>query len=99
MRMNGPTKFFFDDPVQDRLLAMVLSLGAEVAAVREELCAVRALLAEKGLVDAEAFAAPSPASQAQRDRMRERLVANLLFPLEQECQTLISQSRTEAARA
>lgn len=99
MRMNGPTKFFFDDPAQDRLLAMVLSLAAEVAAAREELCAIRALLAEKGLVAAEDFAAPSPASQGERDRMRERLVANLLFPLQQECQTLVDESLPETERA
>lgn len=95
MRMNGPTKFFFDDPAHDRLLAMVLSLAAELAAAREELSAMRALLTTKGLIAAEEFAAPSPASQAEHDRMRQRLVANLLFPLEQECQTLVEEARTK----
>ncbi len=99
MRMNGPTKFFFDDPAQDRLLAMVLSLAAEVAAAREDLCAVRALLAEKGLVTAEELAASSPSSQTERDRMRERLVANLLFPLQQECQTLVGETQPRTERA
>jgi len=93
MSMHGPTKYFFDDPAHDRLLAMILSLGAELAAVHEELCAVRSHLAEKGLVGASELAAPSAASQAERDAMRERLVANLLFPLQQECQTLVDQSR------
>ncbi len=94
MRLHGPTKYFFDDPAHDRLLAMILSLGAELAATREELCAVRSLLAEKGIVAASELVAPSSASQAERDAMRERLVANLLFPLQQECQTLVDQSRS-----
>lgn len=94
MHTHGPTKYFFDDPAHDRLLAMILSVGAELAAAREELCAVRSLLVEKGLTTASELTAPSNASQAERDAMRERLVANLLFPLQQECQTLIEQSNS-----
>jgi len=93
MRMHGPTKYFFDDPAHDRLLAMVLSLGAELAAAREEVSALRSLLAEKGVITAAEFAEFPAASQAERDAMRERLVANLLFPLQQECQTLVDNSR------
>jgi hypothetical protein len=95
MRMHGPTKYFFDEPAHDRLLAMILSLGAELAATREELLALRSLLAEKGLAASSELAGPSAASQAERDAMRERLVANLLFPLQQECQALLDTARPE----
>lgn len=92
MHMHGPTKYFFDDPAHDRLLAMILSLGAELAAAREEMSALRSLLANKGVVAAADLAEFSTASQAERDAMRERLVANLLFPLQQECQSLVDKS-------
>jgi hypothetical protein len=101
MRLNGPTKFFFDDPSHDRLLAMVLSLAAEVAALREELHGVRSLMTDKGLITPEEIAGytPSPAAQAERDRMRETMVSNLLFPLQQECQSLTDLIRPEPSRA
>ena len=98
--LNGPTRFFFDDPTTDRLLAMVLSLGAETAALREELDTLRALLAEKTLVSAEDIAAyqPSSEAQAEQDRARERLVANLLFPLQQACEAAVEEARSTRGR-
>ena len=99
--LNGPTKFFFDDPAVDQLLAMVLSLGSEVAALREELDTLRSLVVENTPVTAQALAeyAPSPVAQAERDRARERLVSNLLFPLQQACESLIQQARSKAGGA
>lgn len=98
MLLNGSTKPFFDDPFQDRLLAMIMSLGAEVAALREELSNVRGALEHKGLVSTDEVDghAPSAAGQAVRDRLRETMVANLLFPLQQECDAL-STAQTRKA--
>jgi hypothetical protein len=97
MALNGSTKSLFEDPAIDRLLAMVISLGAEVAALREELDSLHCLVVDKGVVSAEEIAnfIPPAASQARRDRQREALVANLLFPLEQACEALVAQTGKE----
>ena len=98
MLLNGSTQPFFDDPFQDRLLAMIMSLAAEVAALREELSNVRGALEDKALLSAEEVDGylPAAAAQALRDRARETLVANLLFPLQQACDTL-SAAQTRKA--
>ncbi len=90
MQLNGSTEPFFDDPVQDQLLAMIMSLAAEVAALREELSNLRGALEHRALLSAGEVDghAPSAAAQALRDRSRETLVANLLFPLQQACDAL-----------
>ena len=98
MRLNGSTQPFFDDPFQDRLLAMIMSLGAEVAALREELANLRGALEHKALLSGEEVDGhiPAAAAQALRDRARETLVANLLFPLQQACDTLSAAQTAKA---
>ena len=82
----APKPYYFDDPAVQALYQMVLVLGEELAATREQLHALIAL-AEKGDVPtAEAIEAFVP--EASFDLERADWVARLLEPLEQ-----IAQSR------
>ena len=82
---NGRAKFF-DDPVNDQLLAMVMSLLGEVCVLRDRLDAQERLAAGKGLwspKDVDAFQ-PDEQAQAARKREREATVARVLKVLNEE---------------
>ncbi len=82
--MHGPTKIFADDPNVDRLFAMVIALGAEIAKVDEKLDTVLRLLDRKGLVtvvEAQDFE-PDAAQQAVRDAVRNMFIETLLAPFQ-----------------
>jgi len=68
---NGRAKFFAD-PVNDQLLAMVMSLLGEVCVLRDRLDAQERLAAEKGLWTPEDIDAFQPDAQASAERQRER---------------------------
>jgi hypothetical protein len=63
---------FFDDPVNDKLLAMVMALLGEVSVLRERVDTHERLAARHGLVtamDIEAFVADEDARQAMLERV------------------------------
>ncbi len=75
-QVKGGRKAFFDDPQQDRLLAMMTRLMAEHWALRERLLTVEALLAERGSItaaDIESFS-PDPALEAEWNQSRDDMI-------------------------
>lgn len=72
---------YFDDPAVQALYQMVLILGEELAATREQLHALIALCEEGRLPSAQALEAFVP--DAHFDLERADWVARLLEPLEQ----------------
>ena len=72
---------YFEDPAMQALYQMVLILGEELAATREQLHALIALCEEGVVPSAEALEAFAP--DEQFDLERADWVARLLEPLEQ----------------
>ncbi len=95
--MKGPTTFFFEDETIDRLLAMVMVLGAEISKVDEKLDTVLRLLEERAALSGAEVAAfePNAEQQAQRDAVRKAFVETLLAPFQLEADALVAR----AARA
>jgi len=72
---------YFEDPAMQALYQMVLILGEELAATREQLHALIALCEEGAVPSAEALEAFVPGEQF--DLERADWVSRLLEPLEQ----------------
>jgi hypothetical protein len=87
--MTEPSRPFCDDPHIDRLLSMIVALGAEVSVLSEQLDTLRRLLDDRGVLDPASVAAyvPTAAVQAERDRARRALIASLLSPMEADATT------------
>lgn len=85
--MTGPAKRRLPIPGQmpeeDRLLAMIAALAAELAVTRERLDTVEQLAAAAGLFDSAAIEAfvPTPQQTARRDTLRRRLIARVFRSL------------------
>ncbi len=83
MSVTGPVGAekpqYFDDPATDALYQMVLVLGEELAAVREQVHAIVELQASGKTVDAAALDAFQP--DAAFDEKRQKYVERLLDPL------------------
>ena len=85
----APKPNYFDDPAVQALYQMVLVLGEELAATREQLHALIALAEQGDITTAEAIEAYVP--EASYDLERADWVARLLETLEQ-----ITQSREQS---
>jgi len=72
-----------EDPAIARLTGMVAALTQELAIVRERLDTVERLAEQVGVLTQariEAFE-PAPAAAAERDTLRQRLIAKVFRPL------------------
>lgn len=67
----------------DRLLGMVLAMGSELAVLRERVDTLERLLIASGTlgVDAIESYAPDATALAERDALRQRLIAKLMKPV------------------
>jgi hypothetical protein len=81
---QGSGQPFCDDPHIDRLLSMIVALGAEVSVLSEQLDTLRRLLIDRGTLDAASIAdyAPPAEAQAERERVRRKRIASLLSSLD-----------------
>lgn len=79
----SPQPAFFDNPAIDNLITVTLELGAELWVQRERMRVIERLLAERGVVTAEAIEKYSGSAeeaarvQAERDAFVNRLYAAL----------------------
>lgn len=77
---------FFDDPVNDQLLAMITALLGEVCVLRERLDTVERLAGQRGLwapEDVERFE-PDPAAEQEREALRQGALARVFSVLNEE---------------
>jgi hypothetical protein len=83
--MTGPSKPFCDDPQIDRLLSMIVALGAEVSVLSEQLDTLRRMMIDRGVLDAASIASYAPPAEAlaEREQVRRNLIASLLASLDQ----------------
>ena len=77
----APEPAFFDNPAIDNLIAVTMELGAELWVQRERMRVIERLLAERGVVTAEAIeqyvmsADEAARVQTERDAFVKRLYA------------------------
>lgn len=71
---------FFDDPANDRLLAMVMTLAAELHVTKDRLSCLEALLEKSGTLEKGALDGfvPSEDEKARLDADRKAFVAELM---------------------
>ena len=92
--VQGGRPRFFDDPVNDQLLAMVMALLGEVCVLRERLDSVERIAAARGLfaaADIEGLE-PDAAARAERDSLRSGIMSRVLSVLEEEVVRLRHES-------
>lgn len=79
-KAKGKRPAYFDDPDNDKLLAIVMALAGEVSVLRERLDTVERVAQAKGLwlpQEVEGFV-PDEAVAAERDAWRAEYLARLL---------------------
>lgn len=74
---------FFDDPVKDHLLRSLVTVTMELSVTRDRLASLEALLAESGVVSAEALdtRVPDMETARLREAARSKLIEDVLGPL------------------
>ena len=85
---KGHRPTFFDDPANDRIIAMMMSLVTEVWVMRERLDSVEALAAQKGLFleeELERFE-PDPERAEERERMRQEFLDRIFYIFQEEAE-------------
>lgn len=85
---KGHRPTFFDDPVNDRIMAMMMSMITEMWVMRERLDTVEALAERKGVFleeEIEKFE-PDPGRAEERERMRQELLDRVLYIFKEEAE-------------
>jgi hypothetical protein len=79
-RARGAHPVYFQDPMLDRFLTVLMTLAEEVSVLRERLDTVERIAASKGLVTPEEIEAYQPDEQvaAEREEQRTAYVERLL---------------------
>lgn len=92
-----PRPTFYDDPASDRLAAIITALTTEVAVLQERLHTLEAVLANHGLVGADAIEdfSPSPEQAAERVQRQQALTDRVFYVLQEEIDRLDAQTRGE----
>lgn len=79
----GQEQTFFPDPANDRMLAMLMALAAEVWVLKDRLRAAEALLEARGVLPRQALDTytPDPRAEAAISAERQDFVRALMEPL------------------
>jgi hypothetical protein len=98
-RGHRPT--FLNDPANDRIIAMLMSLVTEVAVLRDRLDTVEAIAARKGVMLAQEIETfePDPARAAAREAWRQEYLGRILYVFQEETEDLARGDTPEAYRA
>jgi hypothetical protein len=91
---------FFDDPVNDQLLAMLTALLGEVCVLRERLDTVERLAEQRGLWRREEVERyqPDPAAEQARDELRKGALARVFSVLNEEIARLRHSTDRDKAK-
>ena len=84
-RAKGKRPVYLDNPYNDKLLAMLMTLTSEVSVLRERLDTVERLLEAKGLISIKEIEAYEPDEQVseEREQWRRDYVARVLRVLQE----------------
>ena len=85
---KGHRPTFFDDPANDRIVAMMMSMVTEMWVMRERLDTVEALVEQKGLFLEEELERFEPDAQRAeaRERMRQELLDRIFYIFREEAE-------------
>lgn len=81
----GERPRYYDDPVCDQLMALVMALGTELAVTRERLDTVERLLAERAVLtqrDIDSWR-PDADAKAERSQLHRDFLRRFLRPITQ----------------
>lgn len=85
---KGIRPTFFDDPTNDRIMSMMMSMITEMWVMRERLDTVEAVAAQKGVFleeEIERFE-PDPERAEERERMRQELLSRVFYVFQEEAE-------------
>lgn len=85
---KGHRPTFFDDPVNDKIIAMMTSMMTEMWVMRERLDTVEALAEKKGVFLAEEIEhfEPNAERAEERERMRQELLDRIFYIFKEEAE-------------
>lgn len=85
---KGHRPTFFDDPVNDKIIAMMTSMMTEMWVMRERLDTVEAIAEKKGVFLAEEIEQfePDPERAEERERMRQELLDRIFYIFKEEAE-------------
>lgn len=85
-KAKGSRPYFFEDPTQDKIVAMLMGLVGEVSVMADRVDTLERLLSEKGLLQPGQVDRYQPDAQAraERDSRRDILLANVLRIIRQD---------------
>lgn len=77
---KGKRPIYLDNPHNDKLLAMLMTLAGEVSVLRERLDTIERIAEAKGLISSEEIETYEPDEQVtqEREQWRESYIARLL---------------------
>ena len=89
---------FFEDPINDKLLSMILSMATEMWVMRERIDTIEALADAKGVIlqsEIEAYDPPPERDQA-REAMRQELLDRIFYLMQEEAADAVRNASKEA---
>ena len=89
---------FFDDPINDKLLSMILSMATEMWVMRERLDTIEAIADSKGLIlknEIESYD-PPPERDEAREAMRQEFLDRIFYLMQEEAADAVRQASKEA---
>lgn len=98
---RGKRPAFFDDPAIDQLMAIVMSMSAEMSVLYDRVDTIERLLDKKGTLsrdDIEAFR-PNQATEDERNVRRNDYIARLFRIIHEERESLVSHDKMDEYNA
>jgi hypothetical protein len=95
---KGHRPNFFADPVNDRMMAMMMALITEVSVLRDRVDTVEAIAEKKGIILANEIETyiPDQARADARERTRQEFLDRVLYIFQEEVEDLARNDTPEA---
>ncbi|MBL8644231.1 MAG: hypothetical protein JNK21_09880 [Rhodospirillaceae bacterium] len=95
---KGHRPSFFDDPINDRIMAMMMALVTEVSVLRDRVDTIEVVAAKKGVMLAEEIEKyiPDAARAEARERQRQELLDRVLYIFQEEVEDIARNDTAEA---
>jgi hypothetical protein len=98
---KGHRPSFFDDPVNDRMMAMMMALITEVSVLRDRVDTIEAIAEKKGVILAKEIEnfIPDAARADARERSRQELLDRVLYIFQEEVDDVARNDTPDAYEA
>ncbi|MBL8630093.1 MAG: hypothetical protein JNM81_10720 [Rhodospirillaceae bacterium] len=95
---KGHRPSFFDDPANDRMMAMMMALITEVSVLRDRIDTVEAIAEKKGIMLAREIETyiPDPARADARERTRQEFLERVLYIFQEEAEDVARNDTADA---